>query len=281
MADAPAAFLRTLPSPLTADIINYGLRYKRSIEDVGVLLYKNGNAELRAATGPNYGRVWNADIVDALIRKFGDGVTGDWKVPGEFGKDVKVTKANTTLYASDRDMFVFLADEKNRVNVENRRDGQSGSLARGFFVWNSEVGKTVLGIGTFLFDFVCMNRIVWGAEGYAEIRVRHTAGAPLRWMDEVQPVLQAYANSSAKPIEDAVKAAQAKKVDDVADFLATRFSKRLVGPMMQIHEIEEGRPIETLWDVTTAATAYARGIGKTDDRLDIERAAGKVMQLAR
>jgi hypothetical protein len=26
----------------------------------------------------------------------GDGVTGPWKVPGEFGKDVVVTKANTT-----------------------------------------------------------------------------------------------------------------------------------------------------------------------------------------
>jgi hypothetical protein len=34
-------------------------------------------------------------------------------VPGEFGQRVAVTKQNTTLYASDRDMFVFLADEED------------------------------------------------------------------------------------------------------------------------------------------------------------------------
>ena len=69
---------------------------------------------------------------------------------------------NTTLFASDRDMFVFLADEDNRIENPNRRAGRFGSFARGFFVWNSEVGKTTLGAGFFLFDYVCCNRIVWG-----------------------------------------------------------------------------------------------------------------------
>jgi hypothetical protein len=45
----------------------------------------------------------------ALVKAFGDGVSGDgFRVPGEFGREVKVTKANTTLFAGDRDMFVFL-----------------------------------------------------------------------------------------------------------------------------------------------------------------------------
>lgn len=280
LAESPAGYLRTLPSPIVADCLNYKLKFTRSIEEIGILLYKNGHSELRCATGPNYGRIWNADVVDALIRRFGDGLTGDWKVPGEFGKDVKVTKANTTLYAGDRDMFVFLADEKNRIEVPNRRNGKSGSLARGFFAWNSEVGKSVMGLGTFLFDYACCNRIVWGAESYAEIRVRHTAGAPLRWINEVTPVLEAYKNASAKPVEDAIKVSQSKKVEDIDAFLKERFGKSLVQPIKKVHEIEEGRPIETLWDVTTAATAYARGVGHVDARVDIERAAGKVMQLA-
>ena len=62
-------------------------------------------------------------------------------MPGEFGERVTVKKENTTLYASDRDMFVFLADEENRIEIPGRRAGRSGSFARGFFVWNSEVGK--------------------------------------------------------------------------------------------------------------------------------------------
>jgi hypothetical protein len=81
-------------------------------------------------------------------------------------------------------MFVFLADEERRIEIPNRRNGQPGSLARGFFVWNSEVGNTTLGAGFFLFDYVCCNRYVWGADQYTEVRIRHTSGAPDRWIEE-------------------------------------------------------------------------------------------------
>ena len=53
---------------------------------------------------------------------------------GEFSQWVTVTKDNTTLFASGRDMFVFLADEENRIELPDRRAGCSGSFARGFFV---------------------------------------------------------------------------------------------------------------------------------------------------
>lgn len=278
---APAAYLRELPAPLAADCINYGLQCTREVEEIGVLLYKNGGpAELRAVTGPNYGRVWNADITRALVQRFGDGITGDFRVPGEFGKDVVVTKDNTTLYASDRDMFVFLADEKHRIEMPNRRDGKSGSLARGFFVWNSEVGKTSLGVATFLFDYVCCNRIVWGAEGYTEFRVNHTVRAPERWLDEVQPALIAYANASEEPILRAIEAAQAKKLVNVDDFLRARFSNNMSQAIKSVHMSEENRPVETLWDAAVAITAYAKSIPHQDVRVEMEREAGKIMKLA-
>lgn len=47
-----------------------------------------------------------------------------------------------------------------------------------------------------------------------------------------------------------------------------------------VHEAEEGRPIETVWDVATAATAYARGLEHQDKRVEIEREAGKLLKLA-
>jgi hypothetical protein len=142
-AGAPAGYLRSLPAPMAADCINYGLHVEREIEDVGVLLTASpdgGVPRLAAVTGPQYGRIWNSQITGALVDRFGDGRTGDFRVPGEFGKAVEISKENTTLYASDRDMFVFLADEKNRIELPNRRDGKTGTMARGFFVWNSEVG---------------------------------------------------------------------------------------------------------------------------------------------
>ena len=281
---APAGYLRSLPAAMAADCVNYGLQ-TRDIDELGFLLRQGSEptASLAAVTGPNYGRVWNAEIASALVKRFGDGVTGSFRVPGEFGQRTEITKDNTTLYAGDRDMFVFLADEEHRIEVPNRRGGRSGSMARGFFVWNSEVGAATLGIAAFLFDYVCSNRIVWGAEGFKEIRIRHTSGAPDRWVENVVPALRRYAEGSAANVVHAITDAQAKKIGDqdrVNAFLAERFTKSQASAIKLAHEADEGRPIETLWDVTVGATAYARSIEYQDERVDIERKAGKVMALA-
>ena len=185
LAKAPAGYLRSLPAELSADCINYGLKVARDIDDVGLLLSRNGADICRAATGPKYGRIWNSDIVDCLIDRFGDGVTGDWTIPGEFGRKVPVTKDTTTLYASDRDMWIFLADENHKIEIPNRRNGEPGFLSRGFFVWNSEVGSATFGIAMFLFDYMCCNHIVWGVDEYKEIKIRHTVSAPDRYIDEI------------------------------------------------------------------------------------------------
>jgi hypothetical protein len=297
LAGAPASYLRKLPAPIVADAMNYGLRFNRDAEEVGILhttmdvVVDNdtglvddentiGYQELRAATGPRYGRIWNEDIVGALIQKFGDGRTGDFRVPGEFGKDVPITRNNTTIYGSDRDIFVFLADEHNRIEVKDRRAGQPGSLARGFFVWNSEVGAQSIGAAFFLFDYVCMNRIVWGVQEFKEIRLRHTASAPDRWLEEISPVLIEYSNASAAPIEQTIREAQQKKFDDDLDaFLAKRFSKSETVAIKAAHEREESRPIETLWDAVTAVTAHAKTLPHQDARVEMERKGGAILDL--
>jgi hypothetical protein len=294
LAGAPAGYLRKLPAPIVADAMNYGLRFGRDAEDVGLLRTEESislgdggmghdiatHTSLRAATGPRYGRVWNEQIVGALEQKFGDGVTGDFKVPGEFGVDVPITKSNTTIYGSDRDIFVFLADEKNRIEMKDRRNGQGGSLARGFFVWNSEVGSQSIGAAFFLFDYVCMNRIVWGVQDFKEIRIRHTASAPDRWLEEISPVLMEYSEASAAPIEQTIREAQQKRVDDdLEKFLKGRFTAAEGRAIQAAHEREEGRPIETIWDAVTGATAHAKTIEHQDARVDLERRGGKLLDL--
>lgn len=298
LVGAPASYLRKLPAPLAADALNYGMKFHRDVQEIGVLRTvqevaapgesfagesaATHHVQLRAATGPNYGRVWNNDIIGMLMQKFGDGRNGDFRVPGEFGQQVDITKDNTTLYASDRDMFIFLADETNRIEVRNRREGKGGSLARGFFVWNSEVGSQSLGAAFFLFDYACSNRIVWGVEGFKEIRLRHTSGAPERWMESIVPVLKDYANAAAEPVEKTIQIAQQKRVDDdLHKFLKERkFNQAQINGAKEAHLREEGRPIETLWDAVTGVTAYAKSIKNQDDRVGVERLGGKLLDLA-
>lgn len=296
---APTSFLRTLPAPMTADVLNYGIRKSR--EQVGILATQSESLQdttLRALTGPKYGRIWNAEIVAALTERCGDGITGRFRVPSEFGQTdgFTVTRENTTLYASDRDFFVFLADEQNRIEVPNTRSndmarhGKRG-LARGFMLWNSEVGDCSLGLTLFLFDFACANRTIWGLGESAEIRLAHRSGAPGRWLDEILPAVRSYSDAATDNVTRIIEAAQQKRLTgakqspedrdaDVADFLAKRFTKTQSAAMMTAHLADEGRPIQTLWDAANAATGYARGIQFQDQRTEIEREAGRILQLA-
>lgn len=282
-AGAPAGYLRDLPTPIAADCLNYGLKHARDVESVGVLLTKGETAATaRAFTGPNYGRIWNSTITEQLVRHFGDGLQpGGFRIPSEFGDmSAPVTKQSTTLYGSDRDMWVFLADETNRINLPNRRDGKSGSLARGVFFWNSEVGSATFGMAGFLFDYMCGNHIIWDAVGYKELRIRHTAAGPDKYLEMAAPAMRLMSQSSGLDITNALLAAQAKRIDDVDAFLVSRFTKSEASAIKAAHLQDEQRPIETLWDVATGATAYAREISHLDARVRIEREAGKILSLA-
>lgn len=279
-ARAQAQYLRTLPASLSAACLTHGLE-AHSEEDLELsLLLADG--EVRATTSPKYGRVWDVDVCRALEARFGDGRTGQFRVPGEFGQQVDVTTQNTTIYGSDHDMFVFLADESSRLGVRNRRDGKRGELSRGFFCWNSEVGDRSLGVAFFLFDYVCSNRIVWGATDVEALVVRHTSGAPDRWLDAVLPRLEEYVQASARPMEQQIARAQQMRLEDPIAVMRRQFSmmEKDARRVLDVHQLEEGRPVETVWDVVTGITAAAKSIEHTDRRVTMEKLAGRVLQMA-
>ena len=110
-----------------------------------------------------------------MQRIAGDGI-GDtrWKVPGVldwstgvYNTMVDVTKDTTTLYASDRDVFLFLVDDMNPIEAGTLPDGSPDLFFRGFYCWNSEVGAKTLGIASFYLRAVCQNRNLWVRRGGA------------------------------------------------------------------------------------------------------------------
>jgi hypothetical protein len=95
---------------------------RRTGQNIGV---GERGIELRAATNPEYGRIWDHELVAAVQKIAGNG-TGDtrWKVPGildwstlTYNPFVDVTTETTTLYASDRDVFLFLVDDTNPIEA--------------------------------------------------------------------------------------------------------------------------------------------------------------------
>lgn len=143
LVGAPTTYLRQLPAPLAGINLQYGLTSHRA-EQVKTLEIEDGRVELRAVTGPDYGRIFDHELVAAVQRIAGNG-TGDtrWKVPGVldwstgvYNPRVDVTQDTTTLYASDRDVFLFLVDDLNPIEAGRLPDGSPDFYFRGFYCWN-------------------------------------------------------------------------------------------------------------------------------------------------
>lgn len=219
LVSAPASYMRQLPAPLAGINLQHGLLSHRA-ELVKTLEADDGRIELRAVTGPDYGRIWDHELVAAVIKIAGNG-TGDtrWKVPGVLdwatmmhNPFVEVTKDTTTLYASDRDVFLFLVDDTHPIEAGRLPNGDPDLYFRGFYAWNSEVGSKTLGIASFYLRAVCQNRNLWGVEGFEEISIRHSKFAAQRFAHEAAPALTSFANSSPAPFIAGIKAARERIV---------------------------------------------------------------------
>jgi len=292
LVGAPAAYLRQLPAPLAGINLQYGLASHRT-EQVKTLEIENGRVELRAVTGPDYGRIYDHELVAAVQKIAGDG-TGDtrWKIPGVldwasgvYNPRADVTRDTTTLYASDRDVFLFLVDDLNPIEAGRLPDGSPDLYFRGFYCWNSEVGAKTLGMASFYLRAVCQNRNLWGVENFEEIAIRHSKYAASRFAYEAAPALTRFADSSPMPFVNGIKAARERIVartdEDRTEFLRKRgFSRTETARIIETVLNEEGRPPASVFDFVQGITAIARDKPHQDARFDLEARAKKLLDRA-
>lgn len=292
LVGAPATYMRQLPAPLAAINLQHGLLNHRA-ELVKTLEMDDGQLALRAVTGPEYGRIWDHELVSAVMKIAGNGTSDTmWKVPGVLdwatmthNPFVDITKDTTTLYASDRDVFLFLVDDTHPIEAGRLLSGEPDLYFRGFYAWNSEVGSKTLGIASFYLRAVCANRNLWGTENFEEITIRHSKFAAQRFAHEAAPALTSFANSSPAPFIAGIKAARerivARKDDDRETFLRQRgFSKAETGKVIEMVLSEEGRPPESIFDFVQGITALARTKTNQDTRLELEGKAKKLLESA-
>ncbi|MBB5577148.1 DUF932 domain-containing protein [Rhizobium paranaense] len=290
LVGTPATYMRQLPALLAAINLQHGLLNHRA-ELLKTLEMDDGRLELRAVTGPEYGRIWDHELVSAVMKIAGNG-TGDtmWKVPGVLdwatmthNPFVDITKDTTTLYASDRDVFLFLVDDTHPIEAGRLPNGEPDLYFRGFYAWNSEVGSKTLGIASFYLRAVCANRHLWGTENFEEITIRHSKFAAQRFAHEAAPALTSFANSSPAPFVAGIKSARerivARKDEDRETFLRRRgFSKGETVKVIEMVLSEEGRPPESIFDFVQGITALARTRTNQDTRLELEGKAKKLLE---
>ncbi|WP_064709457.1 hypothetical protein [Rhizobium bangladeshense] len=292
LVGAPATYMRQLPASLAAINLQHGLLNHRA-ELVKTLEMDDSHVELRAVTGPEYGRIWDHELVSAVMKIAGNG-TGDtiWKVPGlldwasmTHNPLVDISKDTTTLYASDRDVFLFLVDDTHPIEAGRLPNGEPDLFFRGFYAWNSEVGSKTLGIASFYLRAVCANRNIWGSENFQQISIRHSKFAAERFAHEAAPALTSFANSSPAAFVAGIRAARERIVarddEDRQAFLRRRgFSKSETGRIIETVLSEEGRPPESIFDFVQGITALARDKTHQDTRLELEGKARKLLESA-
>jgi hypothetical protein len=272
---APAAYLRKLPAPLARVNLEYGLEGTDGGRQDARLLYRPAtespsDGEVRAFTSTTYGRIWDAQVVEAVQRINQD---DRWHVPLKaYGG--QNSKHATTLYAGDRDVFIFLVDEARPIELGDQ------TYFRGFLTWNSEVGRAVFGLQTFLYSHVCSNRIIWNARDVEELRIRHTSLAPDRFVEQAQPALVAMSEASPRPIVEAIQKARTtrvgKTVAEVEAWLVRKGfgraeSKLAINLAQRGSDTGSSGDPTNVWDLVQGGTAAARAITHTDDRLETER----------
>jgi hypothetical protein len=285
----PAGYLRKLPASIAGINLQYALSTFRA---EALKVYGNGDtAELRAVTGPDYGRIYDREIVAAVRRIAGNG-TGDtrWKVPGmldwmtgSYNPFVDITKENTTLYASDRDVWMFLVDDTHPIEIGKLPNGDPDLVFRGFYVWNSEVGSKTAGIAAFYLRGICCNRLMWGVERFEQIVVRHTKFGPVRFAQEAAPALDSFANRRTDLLLAGVQAAKSAVVartdEDRESFLVNKagltaaLAKKVITSVID----EEQKAPESVWDFVQGITAVARSTPHADKRVEMEAVAGKLL----
>jgi hypothetical protein len=285
---------RVLTERLDPDIAALALENALSKRQQPVSCYtlhqEGARPRLRGITSPRYGRIADADVIAAVRQIAGDG-TGDtaWKVPGQidwahgtYDPFPRITQENTTLYASDRDVFCFLVDDTHPIEIGKLPSGNPDLLFRGFYVHNSEVGAYAMKVATMYLRAVCQNRNLWGCEGFNEVYLRHNSGAPDRFLEEAAPALLSYAHQGTGLLLEGIKAARGTVIahddDDRIELLQRYdFGKGEAERICALHLAEEHRPIETVWDVAQGITAFARSVPFSDTRLMIEKRAGRIL----
>jgi len=148
--------------------------------------------------------------------------------------------------------------DENPVEVGNAK------LGRGFFYWNSETGAASFGLTTFLYNYICGNQIVWGAEEVRELRLFHKGEALNRLHNLALPRLnqfvenRAYNNATKETVSKVIAESIAKNLDKILEWFKARpFTKDEITKARDTG-IAEGNDVTTVWGMVQGITAYTR-----------------------
>lgn len=310
---APAGFLRDLKPATVAVVLNERLGMMDDTDREARVCIRTDMAlpHVECFTSGRYGYIPNFKIAEGLVslEKMGWRTAPARPYPGISKDDPLVRRANKKdlllnnrasggaevkegdliapagLYAGDRDMFAFLICEGKPID-----DGSGGhGLNRGIFVSNSEIGAGAFTITTFLYDAVCGNHIVWGAEDIHRLSIRHLGNAEPRAFEALERDLQHYIGADASALTNKMKSARKLVLGkDRKETTETLFNNR--GLKLGLRDLEmaydlaehmDGERVKpnTVWGMVCGVTRLSQTEGYTNHRTRMDATSARLMAL--
>ena len=275
-----AEWLRQAPANLVADTLNWAARRPEAPREGMVMMWQRGEGDgglVRCFNTTTYGRLWDADIV-GWLRNMTQDETNGWQRPSAMTDK----QYPSGYYSGDRDLFVFMINPARHLKA-----GPDSDINRGFFCWNTEVkgGKLQsFGFRAFAYDYVCGNHIVWGAEDLFKLWMPHVGqGMSNRAQVETQRVLGAYLESSPKREEQAIFNATMYSIgntkDEAAAWLRARGFTKTDAEAAWDEAIQRDADPTTLWNAVGSLTRLSQQKLWADDRNEMDRRAGKLLDV--
>jgi hypothetical protein len=315
---APSDYISKLPATLAAENLQHGLKTAQDEKDIQILVtasngkpttpggIPNLDFTTRALNGAIYKRLWDSIFLQGFMEledRYG------WRVPparpapgctrtriateadilsGEaMGLSIQVGDeiGPAGIYRGDRDMFIFMIDDNHVIEHGGEK------LARGFFFWNSEVGKSSYGAEMFLYRSVCGNHIVWGHQKVGEIRFSHVGEDTYKRAQDILEVqareyMESGVNDDLKRIDAAKLFKLGGDKEEVLDFLVAKrrhvnVPNKVIDAAWQLVEEhpEDGDP-HTAWGLAQGVTRYSQTLTNQDARAAMDAKAGKILEFA-
>lgn len=292
-----------LSNRIICDALNYRCSQMNPHEEIKLLI-QQGQTDLtvRSVTSPGYARVFDSEIIPyaQLMQQSG------WKLPparpvsndqpgirlateadvlklskAGNGLDIKVGDkiAPAGAYMGDQDSFIFMVDDQNPVD-----DGTDGSLMRGIFMYNSEVGMGSFGITEFIMQGVCGNHIAWSCTNIIQVKYKHFGDAKNRIIRALENIRIGYKDMSKERdllIKMRAKQIAAKRVDTIQTVYDWRISPTLTQKVLSnaYDNAAKFRNIDgdpnTWGGLANALTRYSQSFPNMNERHKIDSAVGE------
>lgn len=296
-ANFPAEPLTKLSSRLAGKCLMEVLEKERPTGNANLLVRENGASEVRCVTTEVYQRLWDSDLTDMFefLMERGWMNPPAWPYPSCPESEIRITQPHETfegslvkvgdkrapagLYDTKSITLAFLIHPNSYI-----RTPQGRTMWRGLMIQNSEVRASACKATGFLFDQVCGNHNLFGAQELFEFNFRHTGDIRSKLV-EAFTQLREFASKDMRGEQEIMDHAAKSLIHEdktkITDVLTNRrslgLSMKLAKDAVTIADTGIYGDPRSPWAISQALTQLSQKSEYAADRAGLDRQATQVL----